>query len=281
VAEDDKTVDLKNKISELRQRLNRIYAQYFTDTDKSRVFEAEFSLYLKACDHARHDIAENRSLEYDITKKGLVVLIAAYVASIYLINVNAFFGAVILLGFGFLACGFMYLLSAAEIRIARASEFCTELETYFQRHRWSTELKEGLNLPEMPLWGEFEGKWDKDMFHEGHFEKKALYGPFRISITLIAISSLFYLIQAFVSQGFKLTYPVLVLCLILWSAVVILQVLIVHTIVNTVDTKLARSEDRPEELTWKKITWQPSTWTNLLRLFLVLDILFPKPLKKV
>jgi hypothetical protein len=37
--EDEKTVELKNKISELKQRLNQIYAQYFTDTSKSRVLK--------------------------------------------------------------------------------------------------------------------------------------------------------------------------------------------------------------------------------------------------
>lgn len=280
--EDEKTVDLKNKVSELKRRLNHIYAQYFTDTDKSRVFDTEFSLYLKACNHARQEIAENRRLQYDVTKIGLFILIAASAATIYLFKMNTFFGAAVLLGFGFLTCGFMYLLLAAEIRISRASAFCAELETYFQRHRWSTELKESLNLPDIPLWGEYAGKWDKDMFYEGHFEKKALYGPFRIAITLTAIFALFYLIQSFISEDFKLTSPLLIICLILWVAAVISQILIVHTIVNRVDIKLERAEkDRPEELIIKNINWQPRTWTNLLRLFLVLDIVFPKPLKKV
>lgn len=178
VVEDEKTIELKNKISELKQRLNQIYAQYFTDTSKSRVFETEFSLYLKPCEHARNEISENLKLQYDVTKIGLSVLIAASALTIYLFKLHVLFGMLILLGFGFFACGFMYLLLAAEIRIMRAAKFCAELETYFQRHRWSTELKENLNLPDIPLWGEYVSKWDKDIFSEGHFEKKLFTDPF-------------------------------------------------------------------------------------------------------
>lgn len=279
--ENEKTIELKNKISELKHRLNQIYAQYFTDTSKSRVFETEFSLYLKACEHATNEISENRKLQYDATKIGLGILIAAAAATIYLFKMHVIFGMAILLGFGFFACGFMYLLLAAEVRIVRAAEFCAELETYFQRHRWSTELKESLNLPDIPLWGEHAAKWDKDIFSEGRFEKKALYGPFRVVITLVQISALLYVIQSFISQEPQLTPPLLIVCLILWVAAIISQILLVHSIINKVDIKLQWVEkDVPGKLMKKEINWQPHTWINILRLFLLLDIIFPKPLKK-
>ncbi len=279
--EDEKTLELKNKISELKQRLTQIYAQYFTDTSKSRVFETEFSLYLKACENARNEISESRKQQYDVTKIGLSILVALSALTIFLFKLQVLLGMLILLGFGFSACGFMYLLLVAEIRIKRATQFCTELETYFQRHRWSTELKENLNLPDMPLWGEYVGKWDKDVFAEGHFEKKALYGPFRIIITLIEISALVYVIQSFIAQEPKLTSSVLIVCLTVWVVAVIAQILLVHSIIDKVDIELQSLEkDRPEELIKKEITWKPHTWINILRLFLFLDIAVPKTLRK-
>ena len=279
--EDEKTIELKNKISELKQRLTQLYAQYFTDTSRSRVFEAEFSLYLKACENARNEISENRKQQYDITKIGLSSLVALSALTIFFFKLQVLLGMLTLLGFGFSACGFMYLLLVAEIRIKRATQFCAELETYFQRHRWSTELKEKLNLPDIPLWGEYVSKWDKDIFREGHFEKKALYGPFRIIIALIEISALVYVIQAFISQEPKLTSSVMIVCLIVWVASVIAQILLVHSILDRVDIKLQWIEkDRPEDLMKREINWKPHTWINILRLFLVLDIIFPESIKK-
>ena len=279
--EDEKTIELKNKISELKQRLTQLYAQYFTDTSKSRVFEAEFSLYLKACENARDEISENQKQQYDITKIGLSSLVALSALTIFFFKLQVLLGMLTLLGFGFSACGFMYLLLVAEIRIKRATQFCAELETYFQRHRWSTELKEKLNLPDIPLWGEYVSKWDKDIFREGHFEKKAIYGPFRIIIALIEISALVYVIQAFISQEPKLTSSVMIVCLIVWVASVIAQILLVHSILDRVDIKLQWIEkDRPEDLMKREINWKPHTWINILRLFLVLDIIFPESIKK-
>lgn len=69
--------------------------------------------------------------------------------------------------------------------------------------------------------------------------------------------------------------------LILWVVAVIAQILLVHSIINKVDIKLQWVEkDRPEELIKKEINWKPHTWINILRLFLVLDIIFPKALRK-
>jgi hypothetical protein len=251
--ESDQTAELKNKIAELKQRLNQIYAQYFTDTSKSRVFETEFSLYLKACEHARNEISESLKHQYDITRMGLFGLIGAS------------------------ACGLMYLLLADEIKVARASEFCAELENYFQRFRWSTELKESLNLPNIPLWGDYSRKWNKDLFDKGHFGEKALYAPFRMMITLIDLLALVYASQLFLFKEHNITFGILIACLVLWVIAVILQIFLVDSILNKVDIGLRSiGEKRHEEVKKQGITRDPHTWMNIIRLFLLLDLIFPR-----
>lgn len=275
--ENEQTVELKNKIAELKQRLNQIYAQYFTDTGKSRVFETEFSLYLKACEHARNEISENLKLQYDVTKIGLFILMGACALTFYLFKVYILFGILVFLGFGFCACGFMYLLLAGEIKIARASEFCVELETYFQRFRWSTELKESLNLPDIPLWGDYSRKWNKDVFDEGHFGEKALYAPFRIIITLADLLALVYAFQLFLFKEYNINFSIFIACFILWVIAVIMQFFLVDSILNKVDIRLRWiGEKRPEEVKKQGINWAPHTWINIIRLFLLLDLIFPK-----
>ncbi len=275
--ENEQTVELKNKIAELKQRLNQIYAQYFTDTGKSRVFETEFSLYLKACEHARNEISESLKLQYDVTKIGLFILIGACAVTFYLFKVYILFGILVFPGFGFCACGFMYLLLAGEIKIARASEFCVELETYFQRFRWSTELKESLNLPDIPLWGDYSRKWNKDVFDEGRFGEKALYAPFRIIITFVDLLALVYAFQLFLFKEYNINFSIFIACLILWVIAVIMQIFLVNSILNKVDIRLRWiGEKRPEEVKKQGINWAPHTWINIIRLFLLIDLIFPK-----
>jgi len=273
--ENEQTVELKNKIAELKQRLNQIYAQYFTDTSKSRVFETEFSLYLKACEHARNQINESLRHQYDITKKGLIVLIGASALTFYLFKIYILFGMLVFLGFGFCACGFMYLLLAGEIKIARASEFCAELETYFQRFRWSTELKESLNLPDIPLWGDYYRKWNKDVFDEGHFGEKTLYAPFRIIITFADLLALAYASQLFLFREHNINPGIFAACLVLWVIAIISQIFLVDSILNKVDIRLRSiGEKRPDEVK-QGINRDPRTWINIVRLFLLLDLIFP------
>jgi|GEM_PF-1557401 len=273
--------ELKNKIAELKQRLNQIYAQYFTDTSKSRVFETEFSLYLKACEHPRKEMIESLKLQYDVTKIGLFILVGASALTFYLFEVYILFGMLVLLGFGFCVCGFMYFLLAAEIKIARASDFCAELETYFQNYRWSTELKESLNLPNIPLWGDYIQRWNKDLFDEGHFGEKALYAPFRIIMTLVDFLALIYVIHSFIVKENITNIIIFIACLILWIIAVILQILLVNSILNKIDIRLHRiGKKRPEEVKRQEINWNPHTWINILKLFLLLDLIFPKQTAK-
>jgi hypothetical protein len=132
-------------------------------------------------------------------------------------------------------------------------------------------------LPDIPLWGEYSDKWGRDFFVKGPFEKKAVYGPFRIIITLLEISALGYVIQAFFSQEPKLTASMLIGCLIVWAASVVVQILIIHSILDKIGIKLERPEKEDTEFAAKRaINWSPRTWVNILKLFLVMDIIFPE-----
>ncbi|MDH5202481.1 MAG: hypothetical protein OEZ33_07975 [Gammaproteobacteria bacterium] len=279
---EEENTALKNKIVELKQRLNQIYTESFMNVNKSRVFENEFSLYLKACEHARNERGESIKQQSDVIKIGLTVLITASALTVYVFNMYIFFGMLILLGLGFLACGFMYLLLNAEIRIIRAGNYCTELETYFKNYRWSTGQNERLNLPTIPLWDEYRFTWDKDLFDERHFGETALYAPFRIAITLIDSLAIMYVIYSFIARHSEISWIVLIVSCIVWVVSVTLQMFLVHSIINKVGIKLAGGEkDRLEEFKkGKGISLKPMTRVNILRLFFILDIIYPKELKK-
>lgn len=279
---EEENIALKNKIAELKQRLNQIYTESFMNVNKSRVFENEFSLYLKACEHARNERSESIKQQNDVIKIGLTILIAASALTVYVFNMYIFFGMLILLGLGFLACGFMYLLLNAEIRIIRAGNYCTELETYFKNYRWSTGQNERLNLPIIPLWDEYRFTWDKDLFDERHYGKTALYAPFRIAITLIDSLAIVYVIYSLIARHSEISWIVLIVSCIVWVVAVTLQMFLVHSIINKVGIRLAgREKDRPEEFKkGKGISLKPMTWVNILRLFFILDIIYPKELKK-
>jgi hypothetical protein len=277
---EDENILLKNKIAELKERLNKIYSQSAIDANKSKAFESEFSLYLKACELARDERLNGMRLQHDVTKFGLAVLTAALAFSVYVFNMNILLYALILLGFGGISCGFLYVLLAGEIRIKRAGEYCIELEAYFKRYRWSTELNEALNLAKMPLWEEYRSKWDKDIFVKGPYRRTAVYAPFRIAITLTDALALVYLIHSFISHGAERSWIVLIISCMVWIAAVTIQMLFVNTVINKVDRRLAAEEERPEKYRKDEIRWDPGTWINILKLFFNLDILFPKEIKK-
>ena len=101
--EDEKTTELKNKISELKQRLNQLYAQYFSDTREGKVFDTEFSLYVKASEYARREKSEQLMLQYGIIKTGVIVLIVSSALIIFFFGQHIFFSTFFLLGLGFFA----------------------------------------------------------------------------------------------------------------------------------------------------------------------------------
>ncbi|HAM53172.1 MAG TPA: hypothetical protein DCP92_21655 [Nitrospiraceae bacterium] len=277
---EDENISLKNKISELKERLNQIYSQSAIEASKSKAFESEFSLYLKACEHAQSERMEGIRLQQDATKFGLAVLTLVLTFAIYIFNIHILLGMLVLLGFGVISCGFMYLLLAGEIRIAKAREYCLELEAHFKRYRWSTQQNEALSLPVIPLWEEYGSKWERDLFAEGPYGKTATYAPFRISMTLTDLLAFVYLTYAYIAHRSELSWITMIIGCIAWVMAVTVQMLLVNTIINKVGRRLARGKETLEEYSKKGIDWQPDTWGNILRLFLALDIIFPKEIKK-
>jgi hypothetical protein len=273
---EEENIMLKNKIAELKERLNQIYSQSAVDANKSRAFESEFSLYVKSCERARNEITEGIRLQHDVTKFGLAGLAVALAFTVYAFSVHTLLYTLILLGFGFISCGFMYLLLAGQMRIRRAEEYCDQLEAYFKRHRWSTGIFETLNLGGMPLWEEYRRKWDKDIFVRGPYRKTAVYAPFRITITFTDLLALVYLFYSFISRGAEKSWTILIIGCIAWGMLVIVQMLLVNTIINKVDKRLSIEEETPEKHRKGEISWDPGTWLNVLKLFLDLDIIFPK-----
>ncbi len=275
--EEEGTVGYKGKITEVKQKLNQIYSQSFLDPKKSSVFESEFSLYLKACESARNERTEGIRQQNSVVKTGMTILIAASALTVYLFSVHLIFSLLIFLGFGFLACGFMYLLLNDEIRIARAGGYCMEIEAYFTQSRWTTEQDQKLHLPTIPMWEEFRNSWSGDLFADGHYQKRVLYAPFRIAITFIDLLAIGYAVQSVTGQQQPINITMPMIFLTIWTVAVVLQMLIVHLIVYKVDQKLCGTDKERPSITGKlDINWSPETWINILRLFFLLDILLPK-----
>ncbi|MGD0884757.1 MAG: hypothetical protein ABSA46_07785 [Thermodesulfovibrionales bacterium] len=277
---ENENISLRNKITELKERLNQIYSQSAIEANKSKAFESEFSLYVKACEHARSEGIEGIRLQHDATKFGLAVLTVVLAFTVYIFNLHILLGTLILLGFGVISCGFMYLLLSGEIRIARAKGYCLELEAYFKRHRWSAEQNEALTLPGIPLWEEYRSKWEKDFFAEGPYEKTAIYAPFRIAMTVTDLLAFVYLGYSFIAHRSELSWITMIIGCIIWIIAVTIQMLLVHAIINKVGRGLETGEERPEVYQKREIGWQLGTWGTILKLFLDLDIIFPKEIKK-
>lgn len=276
---EDENIALRNKIAELKERLTQIYSQAAIDANKSKAFENEFSLYLKACEHANKEGTNGSRLQHDATKFGLTILVVISAFTVYLLNMHIIFGMFVLLGFGFISCGLMYLILAGEIRITRAGEYCAELEAYFKHYRWSSELTASANLPGIPLWEEYRNKWGKDLFTHGLYEKTAVYAPLRIAMTLTDLLAIVYLAYFFVAYRSEITGIVMISSCLAWVMVVTVQVLLVDAIINKVGMRLEKEKEGLQGYQKKTIGRQPSTWVNILKLFLNLDIIFPKEIK--
>ena len=274
--DDESTIALKNKVAELKGRLSGIYAQSFADANKSKAFEAELSLFVKSCEHARNERADSVKLQHHTVLTGLTVMVAASVLSIYVFTVHILFGMLILLGFGFIGCGFLFLLLGGEIRTQRAEGFCAELEAYFRETRWSMEQYEKMGLPAMPMWEEYRAKWNRDAFVNGPYRGKALYAPFRIAITFVDLMALVYVLLHFTVSHAPAPWSLFMICAVCWVLVVSVQMLLVRTIIFKVDPLLNKGDDEGER---KGGAFAPGldsgSWLNILKLFFLLDIIFP------
>ncbi len=278
--DENENIVLKNKIAGLKERLNQIYSHAAVDANRSKAFESEFSLYLKACEHADKEGTDGFRLQHDATKFGFAILVVILAFTVYLFNMHFIFGMFVLLGFGFISCGLMYLILTGEIRIARAREYCAELETYFKQHRWSSEHNVSVNLPVMPLWGEYRNKWGNDLFTLGLYEKKAIYAPLRISMTLTDLLALLYLAYSLVVYRSEIPWIVMVLSCLAWVAAVTVQILLVDAVINKVDMRPEREKEELQGHQNRTISRRPGTWVNILKLFFAIDILFPAEIKK-
>jgi hypothetical protein len=274
--EDEKTTELKNKISELKQRLNQLYAQYFSDTREGKVFDTEFSLYVKASEYARREKSEQLMLQYGIIKTGVIALIVSSALIIFFFGQHIFFSTFFLLGLGFFAWGLMYLMLAAEIRITRAHRFCSALGKYFQQYRWSTESSQGLHLPDIPLWDDYITEGDTPL-QSKHYEEKALYIPFRIAISFIDLLALVLLLQPLISGDATMSRLDLMLCLILWLVTVPMHMILVQSLVR--EAEIIRQPDGIELTEGSQPAKKhrgPRSWIQIFRLFFLLDIIVPK-----
>jgi hypothetical protein len=278
--DENENIALRNKIAGLKERLNQINSQATIDANKSKAFENEFSLYLKACEHANKEGTDGFRLQHEATKFGFAILVVILVFTVDLFNLHIIFGVFVLLGFGFIPCGLMYLILAGEIRITRAGEYCAELETYFKQYRWSSEHNASTSLPGMPLWGEYRKKWENDFFTRGLYEKTAIYAPLRIAMTLTDLVALAYLAYFFVVYRSEIPWKVMIISYLAWVVVVTVQVLLVDAMINKVDMRPEKEKEGLQGYQKKTIGRQPDTWINILKLFLNIDIIFPAGIKK-
>jgi len=274
--DDENTIALKNKVAELKGRLSGIYAQSFADANKSKAFEAEFSLFLKSCEHARNERADSMKLQHHTVLAGLTIMVAASVLSIYVFTVHIFFGMLLLLGFGFIGCSFLLILLGGEIRVQRAEDYCADLEAYFKEKRWSMEQHEKLGLPAMPMWEEYRAKWNRDAFVDGPYSGKTLYAPFRIAITFVDLMALAYIVFHLTVSHTPAPWPLVMICVVCWMLVVSAQMLLVRTIIFKVDPRLSKEDDEGVRISSPfALGLNPGSCINVLKLFFLLDIIFP------
>lgn len=271
--EDDTSDESKNKIAELKHRLNQMYAQYFSDTKEGRVFESEFSLYAQASEHALREKSEQRRLQYGILRAGIFMLVASSAFIVFFFRESILFSTVFLLGLGFFACGFIYLMLSSEISIMRAERFSSDLVRYFQQHRWNTESKQNLHLPEMPLWEGYQSKTDMDSSPYRQCIRQALYIPLRIAISFIDLLALAFLFQFLLSGQTMVSKAVVVGCFVLWLAAVVIHMMLVRVLLVHAESVFEpRGKDREKGTNREK----PASWTHIIRLFFLLDIIFPR-----
>ncbi|MDA8239771.1 MAG: hypothetical protein M0Z67_05270 [Nitrospiraceae bacterium] len=277
---EEENLTLKNKIVELKERLSQIYSHAAIDANKSKAFESEFSLYLKACEHPRKERMYGIKLQHDATKFGMVVLAVVLAFAAYVLNVQILPGILVLLGFGFVACGLMYLLLEGEIRSKRAGDYCAQLETYFMQHRWTSEQNEAANLPKIPLWEEQRERWEEDLFAGGRYGKRAVYAPLRVALTLADLLALFCILYFFVAHSSGISWVVMIAGCLAWASVVAVQMLLVHAIIDKVGRRLQKGHESPGGYQGTVSGRRPGTWVNLLKLFFVMDIIFPVEIRK-
>jgi hypothetical protein len=274
---EDEPAAAKDRITDVKQRLQQIYTESFSDINRSKVFEYEFSLYLKACADAREERIAHLKLQHSTTRIGLATLLAAAGLVLYFFSGHVLVCTFLLLAAGFFSCGFMYMLLAGETGVLRTGRYCFDLERFFKRHRWSGEEHEKLHLPTMPLWEEYRAAWDGDVFDERPYGRTALYAPLRIAITALDMLALAFLLYTYVTGPAEKSAAVYVAACAVWAAAVIAQMLFVHAIINKIGFALESAEksgaERPEELV---LGPGAATVGTIVKLFFLSDLIAPQ-----
>lgn len=215
-------------------------SQSVTDSKENKAFENGWTLYLKSYENARNEISTSIKLQYDALKIGLTFLSSVSVLAGHFYSSrhpgHAEFLIAVFLGLGFLACGFMYLLTHGQIRIMRAGAFCKELEDHFQQHPRLTELQQLLQVQgkKPRLWEQFVTDWNEKTFPRISHEI-TLYAPFLILIVLFDVFALSLALTNCLPQIVSvsvLSKPIQQ-WLAIWGLAVLLQGILIYSMYKT------------------------------------------------
>jgi hypothetical protein len=204
----------------------------------------------------------------------MFLLIASAGLTIVLFRQQFILSAFFLLSLGFFACGFLYLLVSADIKIARANRFSSDIGKYFQQHRWGTEIKQNLHLPDIPLWEDYGNQIQRASSWSRRCEYGALYTPFRVAISFIDLLVPALLIQTLLSGDTLMSKPIMMGCFIFWFAIVCVHMLLVNSL--TARAEMIHQQVDAEETDPYKSKGFRYAFVQIPRLFFLLDIVFPK-----
>lgn len=274
---DEENVALKNKVAELKERLGQIYTQSSMEAGRSKVFDHEFSLYLKACEPARAEIRDGARSQHEITGFGVTLLILSLGLVLYFFFDRVTMGLILLLCLGFAACGLMFSLLREEIRSSRGRGYCAQLEQFLKSERWSHQGVSDVRLPQMPLWEEYRTTAEEAREPE-HKSGTSVFTPMRIMLLMTNVIALLYLVQGLALRRAELSWTLPTALGILWLTAVIGQMLLLRTIFRRAEAAIegqdAISPRRPDGLL------SAGTWISMVSRFFLADLFLPAGRKR-
>lgn len=234
------------------------------------------SLTVQSYIAVREEINESIKQQYQSYNIGLTflgLLIPSAIA-FFLINwqaVGPVVSVVIMSAIGCIACGFLYLLLTGEIRIMRGAAFCKNAEHHWVEH----EGIDGKDPCSELLWEHYVVHWNARTWGKKgrghHFERRTLYMPFRILISVTDfVAAAFVLLGLFPQLAPHLmsadTFGVetRIASIVVWIAVTLLHVRILDIVLNRVNDLI---EGSPSE--------DPG-WLRMFKVFCLFDVIRPK-----
>jgi len=128
----------------------------------------------------------------------------------------------------------------------------------------------------MPLWEEFRNGWEGVLLEDGHFGKRVVYAPFRLTIMFIDLLALSYVIHYASAMQPGFAVMTIIACTI-WIVAVVMQMLLVQFILDKVAQEPEGTcEGLPLRSIKREIDLSPGTWVNILKLFFLFDIFIKK-----